>query len=154
MNQDTKKFIIDVIPLARLPLSRSQFFSYVYDKEIPAGSLVSIPLFRRTIQGIVLGSRSDFERLGNFKLKNVFSVQAENFLPEKQLELEQFISDYYVSPLGISLKHFIPKIVKERKGIRNQESGIRNKNITLTREQQEAVEKILSPKNYKLKTTN
>ncbi|HAV11377.1 MAG TPA: primosomal protein N' [Candidatus Moranbacteria bacterium] len=154
MNQDTKKFIIDVIPLARLPLSRSQFFSYVYDKEIPAGSLVSIPLFRRTIQGIVLGSRSDFERLGNFKLKNVFSVQAENFLTEKQLELAQFISDYYVSPLGISLKHFIPKIVKERKGIRNQESGIRNKNITLTREQQEAVEKILSPKNYKLKTTN
>lgn len=142
MENKAKKFIIDVIPLARISLSRQQFFSYLYDKEIPSGTLVDIPLFRRSLQGVVLQSRTDFERLGNFQLKKIFSIVQENFITEKQLALAEFISNYYISPMGIALRHFIPKIVKERKIIGNQEKEVLNKNITLTKHQQKAVDMI------------
>ena len=59
------KFIIDIIPLTKIPLTRNQSFSYWADSKIPAGSLLSIPFFRRNIEGIVLGTRDDFKRFNN-----------------------------------------------------------------------------------------
>ncbi len=147
--QKEKGFIIDVIPLARLPLGRQQFFSYLSEKEIPTGSLVSVPLFRRSISGIVLQSRQDFERLGNFRLKKVLAVERENFLTSNQLQLAEFISDYYFSSLGVTLRHFMPKIVQERskKSLADSAQTSNNKKVTLTAAQDKIVQKILTSKN-------
>ena len=143
MKEKTKSVIIDIVPIAKISLSRDQFFCYLNDTPIKPGSLVSIPFSKRTIEGIVIQSRSDFSRLGNIQLKKVEKVLEENFLNANQLELAQFISDYYLSPLGVILKSFIPKRTRERN--KNQET--RNKieiakNIILTREQKEAIKKI------------
>ena len=159
MDKKPQKFIIDVAILTRLPLSRAQFFSYVYHEEIPTGSLVSVQLFRRMVQGIVLGSRSDFHRLGNFELKKVQSVLAENFLTETQIKLAEELSQYYLSPLGIILKQFVPKRVKARtqqttnniqQTTNNGQNAINNKQIVLTEGQGAAVFAIANPKNYNL----
>lgn len=152
MEEIPKKFIIDVAILTRLPLSRAQFFSYVYHEEIPAGSLVSVQLFRRIVQGIVLGSRSDFHRLGNFELKKVQSVFVENFLTEQQIELAHKLSQHYISPLGIILKQFVPKRVKARTQLAtdNTQQKTYNKQLTLTKEQETAVSSLTNPKSYKL----
>lgn len=137
------RIIIDVVPIARIPLSRNQSFSYLSDTEIPAGSLVEIPLFRRKVQGIVTGHRPDFERLGNIELKKISTIVEENFLDKKQIELAQFISDYYISPLGIVMKSFVPKRVKARKK-KNEIMHIiaPARKIILTKEQQRAIERM------------
>jgi primosomal protein N' len=114
MDKKTEKFIIDVAPLARISLSGNQAFSYLCEKKLPAGTLVEIPLFKRKTTGVVLGARDDFSRLGNIELKKISEVIEESFLSEKQLLLAKFISDYYISPLGKTLKNFIPNQVKAR----------------------------------------
>lgn len=142
MKENESKFIIDVAVLTRIPLSRQQFFSYVYHEPIPAGSLVSVPLFRRTIQGVVLQSRSDFHRLGNFKLRRVQTVLETEFLNEKQLQLARWMSEYYLSSLGIVLKQFIPKRVSARvKQTKRDEwtASEEVKKIKLTSNQESAV---------------
>ncbi|PJA86628.1 MAG: primosomal protein N' [Candidatus Moranbacteria bacterium CG_4_9_14_3_um_filter_42_9] len=106
--------IVDVVPLTKIPLSRNQSFSYLANKKLVEGTLVSISLFKRKVEGIVLGARPDFPRLGNIELKPIEEVIEETFLDKKQIELAQFVSDYYISPLGIVMKSFVPKRVKSR----------------------------------------
>lgn len=151
------KIIVDVVPIARISLLRSQSFSYLSDKEIPAGSLVEVPLFHRKVEGIVTGNRPDFERLGNIELKKISEILEENFLDKKQIELAEFISDYYFSPLGIVLKSFIPKRIKARTKRLSLEASKRileaEPRVVLTKEQQSAINKI-SEKNTNYKILN
>jgi len=161
----SSKIIVDIVPIARIPLSRNQSFSYLSDVEIPTGSLVSVPLFRRVTEGVVTGYRPDFKRLGSIELKKVAKVLEESFLDKKQIELAQFISDYYFSPLGIVLKSFIPKRIKAR--IKRSDlktvmaiskvgpwNGSQTKpEIILTAEQKNAIDKI-SKNNLKLEIRN
>lgn len=164
-----KRLIIDIIPLTRITLARQQFFSYEYDKEIPAGSLVSIPLFKRNVEGIVIDTRSDFHRLGNIhpvryrkavirsgelfngvKLKKVIEILGDSFLTAEQIKLAKFISEYYFCSLGVVLKFFIPKRMKARAS--NQQSvtdNQRERDFKLTQEQIVAIDEIA--KNSKLR---
>ncbi len=143
MEKKPRNYIIDVIPLIRIPLSRQQYFSYEFERKLSAGTLVNIPLFRRFLNGIVINSRDDFHRLGNIKLKKVASIIEENFLTPEQLELAKFISDYYICPLGIVLKFFIPKLVNSRRSQLATQPAKR-KNIILTEQQKTAVKKIVT----------
>ncbi len=142
--------IIDVVPLTRIPLSRNQSFSYLADGKIPPGSLVSIPLFRRKVEGIVIGNRPDFERLGSIELKKISEIIERGFLDQRQIKLAKFISDYYFSPLGIVMKSFVPKRVKARtvkmSGLEKPKSllGVEPRKITLTKEQLQAIKKIVT----------
>ena len=145
-------FIIDVVPITRISLSGSQSFSYLSDTKIPNGTLVSIPLFRRKVEGVVVGTRTDFERLGNIELKKVDHIIQEKLLDAKQIELAQFISEYYFSSLGTVLKSFIPKIVKSRSS-KASSKILEAKKITLTNEQFSAVSAI-TKSNLKFKIKN
>lgn len=146
MAEDKQKFLVSVTPLVKIPLSREQFFYYLSDDPIPPGSLVSVPLARKNIEGIVLESKADFSRAGGMTLKKVTSVLAEDFLTAQQLELARFISDYYVVSLGIVLKGFIPKRTKARDKGQTMSDRQSEKNslekISLTDEQKKAVRKI------------
>jgi primosomal protein N' (replication factor Y) (superfamily II helicase) len=151
MVKKVQKFIIDVVPLTRITLSRQQFFSYEWNEKIPAGSLVLVPLFRRTLEGIVVNCRSDFERLGNIKLKKINNIIEDNFLTDNQLKLAQFISDYYIYSLGVVLKFFVPKRVKSRNPKPITQNLI-SKKIILTKEQEKAVKVIIT--GYRLPATS
>jgi len=144
------KIIIDAAPITRLPLSRSQSFFYLHNQKLAPGTLVSIPLFKRSVEGIVTGIRPNFERLGDIQLKNITKVLEENFLDQKQLVLAQFISDYYLSPLGVVLKSFIPKRTKSQHSQLITQTSKR-KSITLTKEQDGAIKKIVT--GYGLRVT-
>lgn len=179
MEKKSSKFILDIVPLTKIPLTRNQSFCYISEEKLPAGTLVSIPLFRRNVEGIVVyphtknsienesnnnypqnkntdfgvgvKSRSDFKRYGGMKLKKIEKVIEKEFLTPKQLKLAQFISDYYISPLGVVMKNFVPKRMKR---IKKHELGIKNedkKNIILTKQQLAAIEKII---NWKLEIGN
>jgi primosomal protein N' (replication factor Y) (superfamily II helicase) len=146
------KFILDIVPLTKIPLTRNQAFCYISDEILPAGTLVSIPLFRRNVEGIVVKSRLDFKRFGNIELKKIDKIIEKEFLTAPQLELAQFVSDYYISPLGVAIKNFVPKRVKAR-GIKHETYSIKQKNIVLTREQTDAVNKIIKS-NFKFQISN
>ena len=124
--------MVSVAPLTKIPLSREQFFYYLFNKTIPSGSLVEVSLGKRKINGIVLDSKNDFTRSGNYRMKKIEKIIEENFLTENQIKLAKFISEHYFSSLGIVLKSFVPARIKER--IRNQESGIKNWESRIGRE--------------------
>ncbi|EKE10921.1 MAG: hypothetical protein ACD_15C00176G0004 [uncultured bacterium] len=154
MKKNNGKILIEIAPITRIPLSRNQSFSYWAETEIAPGTLVSVPLFRRSVEGVVLSHKPDFERLGNIELKKVSSVLEESFLDERQLALADFIASYYFSPLGIVLKSFVPKRVKAR-AKKTSEKKLQEKGfpaIILTEKQKQAISSIT--KNYQLKTTN
>lgn len=148
MAKKQEKFIIDIVPLTRIPLDRNQSFSYLHNEKLSPGTLVSVPLFRRKVEGIVLESKNDFKRLGNIELKKIDRVIEKDFLTENQLQLAQFISNYYISPLGIVLKGFVPKQIKKR--ILNLEFKILNdrekKKIILTNEQKNVIKAVSDSK--------
>ncbi len=160
--EKAKKVVVNIAPLVRIPLGKRPFFSYLWEKELPAGTLVSIPFHGKNIEGIVVGKSSDQKIDRGVKLKNINSVLAENFLNEKQVLLAEFLSDYYISPLGTILKNFVPRRVKTRNVERETParndvatSGRHNvklkKNIILTKEQNLAIKKITAkPISYKL----
>ncbi len=151
MIKKTEKFILEIIPLTKLPLTGSQSFSYLSETEFPIGTLVSIPLFHRQVEGVVLGNRKDFKRLGNIELKKITSVLEENFLTEEQIRLAQFISAYFISPLGVVMKGFVPKRVKTRRILPSPQPSTEYErggaDIVLTNQQKSSVEKIVKQKN-------
>ncbi|HBB37130.1 MAG: primosomal protein N' [Candidatus Moranbacteria bacterium GW2011_GWC1_45_18] len=108
-------YIIKIAPLIRLPIARTQVFSYLFRKPIKSGSLVEIPFYNRVISGIALDSREDFPRKGNFELKNVKNIVEEEMLTEKQIKFAKKMADFYLSPLGIILKMMVPKISEMKK---------------------------------------
>lgn len=123
-----KNFIIQVAPLVRLPILKTQVFSYLCDKTLPIGTLVNIPFHRRIIQGIVVSSKKDFPRTGGIKLKKINSVVEEKMLPEWQIELAKKLSNHYLSPLGIFLKLMTPEKILNIKKKKEKIRKIFNKN--------------------------
>lgn len=141
MSKKKKKFIIDIVPLTRIPLNRNPSFSYLHHSKLPTGTLVEVPLFKRNVEGIVIGARDDFERLGNFELKKINKVIEEKFLHAKQLNLAEFISNHYLSSLGVVLKNFVPKQAKSRI-IKVNTIKSKVQKINLTEEQKKVVQTI------------
>jgi primosomal protein N' (replication factor Y) len=114
MTEKKTRFIISVTPLVRIPLNRDQFFYYLADEKLPAGTLVSIPLFKKTVEGVVIESKNDFTRANGMILKKIEKVLEQNFLTKEQLTLAKYISEYYIISLGVVLKNFVPKRIISR----------------------------------------
>jgi len=101
----TTRFIEVALPL---PLFRT--FSYMVHPEregsIPAGSRVLVPVRNRRAIGICLGP-ADGSTLRN--PKTVLDVpDAEPALDERMLSLSQWISEYYLVPIGVVLRAMLP----------------------------------------------
>jgi primosomal protein N' (replication factor Y) len=140
----TKKFILDIAPIARLPFAKQQFYSYLFDKDLPGGTLVMIPLFNRETQGIVLRSKPYVKTQENYELKNISKVLVEKFLTTRQLLLANQIAKYYLNSLGVVLKYFMPMRVTARAATQPTTYNLRqtNNEIVLTAEQQSAIQQI------------
>jgi primosomal protein N' (replication factor Y) len=109
MDTSDKKYLISVAPLTRIALSRDQSFFYTWHEMLSTGTLVTISIGRRTVEGIVTDSAPDFPRESQFQIKRVTKIIEKDFLTKEQLQLAQYISEYYYAPLGLVFKHFIPR---------------------------------------------
>ncbi|MFC1638297.1 primosomal protein N' [Patescibacteria group bacterium] len=146
-----KGYLISVVPTVKIPMNRDQFFYYEFNEKIPIGSKVKAPFGRSKIEGIVIDVKSDFERMGNIKLKKIEKLLEKNFLTPEQIKLAQFISDYYLTSLGIVMKSFAIKKVKERKPFK-YDTFPKKESIQNTKEQESAINKITEHnKDYVLK---
>ncbi len=156
MDKKQTQFVIGVTPLIRIPLSRDQFFYYLADEKLPSGTLVRIPLFKKTIEGVVIESKNDFTRANGMTLKKIEKIIEKNFLTKEQLALAGYISEHYIISLGMVLKNFVPKRTKSRSVQHIIYDNIKtkaDKKIVLTDEQASAV-KIIAKKNTKYQISN
>lgn len=109
--------------------------TYHSDKELELGSLVSVPLGRRTADGIVW---SEVSAPTEFESKSIKSVQ------EYKIDLDykqwiEWISQYYHYPLGLVSHLLNPKSKFERK---SKQVEIEIEKKTLTANQLDALKKI------------
>ncbi|XLQ19605.1 MAG: primosomal protein N' [Candidatus Moraniibacteriota bacterium] len=141
MQKNDTKYLISVAPLTRISLAKDQSFFYIYESELSVGTLVEVPIGRRRVEGVVTKCSMDFPRESNFQLRRISKVIEKDFLTEEQLGLAEFISSYYLSPIGVVLKHFLPKRVQMRGSIVHKK--IKQKKIVTSPEQEEIITQIL-----------
>jgi primosomal protein N' (replication factor Y) len=77
--------------------------TYCFDEQVAVGSLVEVPLAKRTVQGVVLSAVEE----PSFKCESII-LTCKLFYPPHIVELAKFISEYYVCSLGEALALFTP----------------------------------------------
>lgn len=106
----SKLYRLEVAPLTILPLGKSPFFSYLADEPIESGTLVAISFGKQSLEGVVFGCAPLSGQEPPW-IKHITKIIKKGFLTEKQLRLAQYVSQEYFTPLGNTLKHFLPKRV-------------------------------------------
>ncbi|HHH12418.1 MAG TPA: primosomal protein N', partial [Candidatus Moranbacteria bacterium] len=109
-----QRFLLDIVPLTRLPLGRDQSLWYEHDEALPAGTPVRIPIGRREVFGVVLSSREDIRRRGGIKLKKIIRVCRSGRFTAEQMALAAYLSDLTLTPLGTVWRQFYIPAVSER----------------------------------------
>lgn len=109
-------YIINVIPLIKIPRPNPQILSYFSNSKLPKGALAQITLRRKKINALVLSSekleekRIDIKKSATYELKPIEKIISKNpVLTPKQFELLLWFAEYYYSPLGLVARLFIPQ---------------------------------------------
>ncbi len=109
-------YILNVVPLIKIPRPNPQILSYFSDSKIGPGFLIKVPIRNKKINAIVLECSSmDKEKLRlkkytNFEIKPIEKNKPlKQILNEKQIELLIWLSEYYFAPIGLFAKIFISK---------------------------------------------
>ncbi|MEW6407763.1 MAG: primosomal protein N' [Patescibacteria group bacterium] len=143
--------IAQVIPAQNIPVNQNQVFSYMIPKnlqqKIKIGQEVKIPLRNKFIKGVIL-TIQDQQKKFKFKLKKISEIIDQNpALFPKQLELANWMMDYYYCSLGIITKLFLPKRLKRIGKYHTQKYKIEQTPFPkLTTEQNQAYNKIKNAK--------
>ncbi len=108
------EYILNIIPLTKIPLNREPFFCYLSTENISIGSLVLIPFSARIIEGIVIENISQKKISPKKNLKNINKILERDFLTSQQITLAKYLSEYYFASLGTVIKNFIVKRTKSK----------------------------------------
>ena len=121
-----KHLYYQIIPLVRLPLTKSNDFTYHFNEVIKFGSIVKINLNNKPVRGIVIGKfcepnkfHSDqitpkrTQKKPSFKTSPILEVVSSAQITEQQLKLAKLISQYYLTPLSTTLKFFALRLTKK-----------------------------------------
>ena len=106
-----------------LPLSSYQSFTYQVPAHlqavIKAGRFVSVPFRRRSVTGVVISLHSVSPFKG--KIKDVAAVREDPAaLPRDLWATLEWVSRYYMTPLGMVLKAALPLGFSQKPGLRQQ----------------------------------
>ncbi len=108
--------IVTIIPIAR-GISKDTL-TYFTKKDVESGCIVSVPLRKNTVYGLVVESRKAEEMKSELKslsynIKKIDDIQASSFLSPAFIKSSQEIADYSASSVGAVLSALIPKIILE-----------------------------------------
>ena len=123
-----------LVSIFRSPLSS---LTYNSSEPIAIGSVVSITLVNRLVEGIVV----ELVEKPSFPCEPIQKI-TQKFYPTKILELAHFIAEYYACSLGEALSLFTP-FSKQTTLLEPLSSKL---NIILSEEQQKAYDFVLSHK--------
>ncbi|NOQ68026.1 primosomal protein N' [Patescibacteria group bacterium] len=154
MKNDNKKLIAEIIPAVKLPRDVAQVFSYAVpekmEKKIKAGMIVEIPFRRKNILGVVLSVKKEMPENIKFKLKEISGLPEKDLiLSRQQIQLAEFVSNYYYTPLNLVVKTIIPPITKNkaRKEIEYNRVAVSFSNRKILRQAQDDILKEIKKKN-------
>ncbi len=108
--------IVTVIPISRgIPKDSLTYFT---KKEIAPGSIVSIPLRKKNVYGLVVDSKNAEEMKSelkslSFSIKKIENIETRTFLSGSFINACQKIADYYAGTVGSVLYSFIPSAIIE-----------------------------------------
>lgn len=99
-----------------IPAPLMQTFSYSATDPIAAGTRVRVPFGGRKMVGVVTGPVQTPPPKREFAIKPIFEViDSEPILSEKMLKLGQWMSQYYLHPLGEVYRAMLPASSEKRK---------------------------------------
>jgi len=109
-------YIVNVIPLIKIPYPNPQILSYFGEAPIKIGGVVKIPVRKKKIKAIVVGCKKleqekiYLKKLADFQIKPIEKIiSKEPILTEKQIKLLFWITNYYFAPLGLVARIFLSK---------------------------------------------
>lgn len=110
-------YILQVVPLIKLPGQISHTLTYYSSEEILPGSLVIVEVRTNYITAIIYfcqeltKDRQNLRKFSSFSPKPIEKSFSNNpLLTENQIKLADWISNYYAHPLGNIIKWFLPKL--------------------------------------------
>ncbi|HEX4924599.1 MAG TPA: primosomal protein N', partial [Bdellovibrionales bacterium] len=129
------------------PLPGALTYSAANFPGLQAGQVVTVPLGKRTAQGLALAPVEKYE--SEFKIKEILEIHPEYpVFPPAFLKWISWLSSYYVHPIGLVMKSAIPPLTKESKRKSKKAAVIPDaepaKRPELTDEQQRVIDGILS----------
>jgi primosomal protein N' (replication factor Y) len=142
--ESAKLYRLEVAPLVILPLTRAPFFSYLSSSPVTIGSYINIPFGKRSIEGIVF-SCVPLPGKPPVWMKFADKIIEEKFLTYEQLALAKYVSEEYFTPLGKTLKHFLPRRAKARK--KNGQSVLQTKKLQATKSETHILKKFTATPN-------
>src|SRR3989344_4402275 len=109
--------ILEVIPIARG--INTETLSYFTSTEASIGSIVKVPLRKKTISAIVIGAREVIElkseiKSASFSLKKIHKFKADNLFDRQFIEAAKETADYFASSIGSVISSVVPKILFEK----------------------------------------
>jgi primosomal protein N' (replication factor Y) len=108
--------VIEVIPISR-GINKEQL-SYFTASEVEIGSLITVPLRKRTIPAIVV-SLSEVEDIkseiknSDFALKKIEKTKSHKLLLKNFIDSANDTSKYFISSVGAVLSSVVPKVILE-----------------------------------------
>ncbi|MFZ8933575.1 MAG: replication restart helicase PriA, partial [Bacteriovoracaceae bacterium] len=114
-----------------------------YLGEAQKGDLVEVPLGKRVIPGIVLDENASIEGLDQDKVKAIKGPLTEQIkIKDKDLDLYQWMANYYHYPLGQLVWDSLPKILKRPRELKFTQGEGKEFSFTLNEEQRPVFEDI------------
>jgi len=109
-------YILNAIPLIKIPRPNSQILSYFSNFKIKPGFLIKVPLRNKKINAIVLEcntveqERLRLKKYADFEIKPIEKLKnPKQILNKKQIELLIWLSEYYFAPIGQFARIFLSK---------------------------------------------
>lgn len=87
-----------------LPIAVNKPYFYRHTKLVTSGSIVKVPISNRETYGVVWHNSDQMDMPDKNKIRNIISVMDINSLPLDLLNFVEWVSNYYLSPLGNVLK--------------------------------------------------
>ena len=123
--------MLKVIPAANIPLPAPQSLTYFSATDIEPGGLVLVPVGKRKAIGVIESSEN-LEgqkmnlRKAEFELRPVLeTISKKPILSKQQLELANWIHEYYWSPIGPVIKAMVPEKINNYRPRKIKEYAIK-----------------------------
>jgi len=109
-------FVIEVIPLGRN--TRIESLSYYTSEPYEPGTIVSMPIRRKTVSGVVIevkevSSAKTALRAATFSLKKLPAQKAPSRLSRAFIQTARELSDYYACSIGAMLHALLPPSIRD-----------------------------------------
>lgn len=112
-------FVIEVIPIAKTP--GIDQLSYFTSQEVSIGAIVTVPLRKKLVRGIVMGIRpaQDMKseiKSATFALKRLDKIKSTEFFSKAFMDTAKSTADYYATSVGAILDILVPDYILKNVG--------------------------------------